>query len=105
MEGLSAHGINVQSASDTRSTVQQLIAEAQRLPEMPAWVDYRPLLADIAQWVEALEGCQADVAAAQQAAGQHTAQNGEQLAASDIQADPEGWHRLNWLRWVAGKGR
>ncbi|KAL4428231.1 hypothetical protein ABPG75_002320 [Micractinium tetrahymenae] len=97
MEGLSAHSINVQSAPGMRATVQQLIADAQRLPDMPAWVDYRPLLADIAQWVEALEGSQGDAAAAQQAAGQRTAENGEQLAACDIQEDPEGWHRLNWL--------
>ena len=97
MEGLSAHGINVQSATDARSTVQQLIADAQRLPEMPAWVDYRPLLADIAQWVEALQAVQADVGAAQQAAGQRTAENAKELAAADEAADPEAHYRLSWL--------
>ncbi len=85
------------AASDVRSGVQQLIAEAQRLPEMPAWVDYRPLLADIAQWVEALQAAQADVAAAQQAAGQQAADSKAQFAAADEGADPEGWHRLTWL--------
>ena len=85
------------AGSDVHAGVQQLIADAQRLPEMPAWVDYRPLLADIAQWVEALHAAQADVAAAQQAAGQQAADSAAQFAAADEAADPESWHRLSWL--------
>jgi len=98
LEGLGAQGINAQSASDLRTAVQQLIADAQRMPPMPEWVDHRPLLAELRQWVEQLEGAQADVQAAQQAAAQSSADCEAKLAAADEGADPEGWHRLSWLR-------
>jgi len=80
--------------------VQQLIADARRLPPVPGWVDCRPLLADLRQWVAELEGAQADVQAAQQAAAQSSADCASQLAAADQSADPEGWHRLSFLRWA-----
>ena len=81
-----------------RGGVQRLLDEAQRLPEMPPMpVNYDDLLADIRQWLAALEGCQADVAAAQQAAVQQAADSATQLAAADEAADPERWHRLSWL--------
>lgn len=54
---------------DVRSGVQRLVEEAQRLPKMPPYVSYDALLADLQQWIEALEGCTADVAAAQQVGG------------------------------------
>lgn len=52
--------------SDVRSSVRQLIAEAQRLPSMPAYISYDALLADLRRWVEALEACSADIATAHQ---------------------------------------
>lgn len=55
--------------ADVRSGVQRLVEEAQRLPKMPPYVSYDALLADLQQWIEALEGCTADVAAAQQVGG------------------------------------
>ncbi len=82
---------------DVREAVRKLVEEARNLPGMPTWVDYRPLLADITQWVEALQAAQSDVAAAQQAAGQQAVDSKAQFAAADEAADPEGWHRLTWL--------
>lgn len=67
------------------------------MPPMP--VNYDDLLNDVRQWIASLDGCQADVRAAQQAAGQQAADSAAQLAAADEAADPEAWHRLSWLRW------
>ena len=100
LEALGVQGVSVQSAADLRSTVARLIGEAQRLPSMPPFVDYRPLLAELQWWQEELAGARGDVAAAQQAAGDAAAANEAQLSAADKEADPEEWHRLNWLRWV-----
>ena len=85
--------------SDVRGAVRRQIEEAQRLPSMPPFVDYRPLLAELQRWQEELEGAQSDLAAVQQAASEASARSAAQLAAADEGADPEGWHRLNWLRW------
>lgn len=54
------------SGRDVRGEVRRLIEEARRLPEMPGYVNYDPLLRDIAAWIEELQGGQADVAAARQ---------------------------------------
>lgn len=54
------------STEDVRSAAQQAVEDAQRLPEMPPFVDYSELLADIQRWVEELESASADVGTAQQ---------------------------------------
>lgn len=82
--------------SDVRGTVQQAIEEAKRLPEMPAFVDYSGLLADLQQWVEELQAAGADVAAAQQEASASAADASRQLAATAAD-NKEGLHRLGWL--------
>lgn len=46
--------------------MQQAIEEARRLPPMPLMpVDYSGLLADLRQWIQALQGANADVVASQ----------------------------------------
>ena len=52
--------------ADVRGAVAQAIAAAQQLPAMPPYVDYSALLASLAAWLEALQGADADVLAAQQ---------------------------------------
>jgi exonuclease VII small subunit len=84
------------SPSDVRGSVQRAIEDARRLPEMPAFLDYSALLADLQQWVEELQAAAADVAAAQQEASAATADAGSQLAATAA-ADKESLHRLGWL--------
>lgn len=54
------------STEDVRGTVQQALEEAQRLPEMPPFVDYTALLADVREWVEQLQGAASDITSAQQ---------------------------------------
>lgn len=54
------------STSDVCGTVQQAIEEARRLPDMPPFVDYSGLLADVREWVEQLQGAARDISAAQQ---------------------------------------
>ena len=54
------------STSDVRSTVQQAIDDAKKLPEMPPFVDYSALLADVREWVEQLQGAASDISSAQQ---------------------------------------
>lgn len=89
-------GFVAETPAGVRNEAAELIDEARRLPEMPPYVDYSPLLADIAAWVEALQGCTATVAAASAEAGEATATARSQLDAAD-QADGEGLHRLTWL--------
>ena len=87
------------TTADVRGAVQQLLEEARRLPAMPPMpVNYEELLADVEKWLAELAGTRADVAAAQAAAAASAADGAAQLAAADEGADPEGWHRLNWLR-------
>jgi hypothetical protein len=90
------------AANDVRSAVQHLVQDASQLPDMPGFIDHRPLLGDLQQWVDALQGCQADLQAARQAAEQGSTDSAAQLSAADEEADPEGWHRLAWLRWDEG---
>lgn len=54
------------STEEVQIAVQQAIEEAKRLPEMPAFVDYSELLADIQRWIAELESATADVGTAQQ---------------------------------------
>ena len=55
------------SSGEVRGAVQQAIEEARRLPPMPLLpVDYSGLLADLRQWIQALQGAAADVTTAQQ---------------------------------------
>ena len=83
-----------------RGAVQRQLEDAQRLPDMPGFVDYQPLLGRLHEWIADLEAAQAAVAAAQPAAAAEIAEGAAQLAAADEGADPEGWHRLQWLRQV-----
>ncbi len=99
LTGLGQQGLAVPLSagpSDVRSSVQQAVEEARRLPEMPPFVDYSALLADLQQWVGELQASAADVAAAQQEASAATADASSQLAATDA-TDREGLHRLGWL--------
>lgn len=80
----------------------QLIGQAQQLPEMPEFVDHRPLLVELRRWEEELQAARGDVQAARQAADEAGTANAQQLGAADEAADPEGWHRLSWLRCGAG---
>jgi len=59
------------STDDVQSTVQQAIEQAKRLPEMPPYVDYSDLLADIQSWIGELESATADVGTAQQVRSWH----------------------------------
>lgn len=67
------------------------------------------MLADLRRWVQELQAAQGDVQVARQAADEAGAANAEQLGATDEAADPEAWHRLDWLgcgaRWLAQFGR
>lgn len=85
------------SRSAMRGAITEAIENARRLPEQPGFVDYSPLLADIARWVGELQGCGADVAAAAEEASQATADNAGRLAAADAAADAETHYRLTWL--------
>ena len=64
-----------------RGAVRQLIRDAQQLPKMPPFVSYAALLADLQHWIEALQGCGADVAAAQREVGEKAADVAAQLGA------------------------
>ena len=101
LDGLVAGGLAAQEPAGVRSSVQREIEEAQRLPEMPPFVDYTALLADLQRWVEALATTTADVSAAQQAAKAATVDASSQLEASD-RSDAPATYRLLWLRsaWV-----
>ena len=83
-----------------RRAALDLVEEAAAVPPVPPFVDYDPLLADIQQWVEDLEGAGEDVAAEQRVAAAATTATAAQLAAADRAADPEGHYRLSWLRRV-----
>lgn len=92
--------------ADVRDAVLRLVEGARRLPEMPPMpVNYDDLLADLQEWLAELEGVESDLSVAQQAAGKASADVAAQLAAADEEADPEGWHHLNWLRWGGADGR
>lgn len=83
--------------SDVRGEVQRLIAAAQAVPPPPPYTSYDALLAELAQWIEALHGCGADVEAAQQEVGAKRQEVGAQLAGTSAEEDREGHHRLKFL--------
>ena len=94
-----AEALALEGVPDVRGAVARLVQEAQRLPPMPPFVDYRPLLGKLQRWQGELAGARGDVAAAQQAAGEARAEDERQLAAADAAAHPEGHYRLSWLRY------
>lgn len=101
--GLAAGGLTAQEPAALRSSVQQAVEEARRLPDMPPFVDYTALLADLQQWVEALQAATAGVRTARQAAAAATEDASNQLEAAD-QSDAPATYRLLWLRWGWAKG-
>lgn len=101
--GLAAGGLTAQEPAALRSSVQQAIEEAKCLPAMPPFVDYTALLADLQQWVEALQAATAGVSTARQAAVAATEDASNQLEAAD-QSDAPATYRLLWLRWGWAKG-
>ena len=85
-----------QEAAGVRSTVQQAVEDAKQLPEMPPFVDYSALLADLQHWVEVLAAAATDVTTAQQVAAAATADASSQLEAAD-RSDGPATYRLLWL--------
>lgn len=51
---------------EVRTLAARAIEDARRLPEMPPFVDYSSLLADLQRWIAELEGAAADVDRAQE---------------------------------------
>lgn len=65
-------------------------------PPPPLPVNYEPLLADLAAWLEALEGVRDDVQGALQDARAECEDAEAALGGADP-AQREAWHRLAWL--------
>lgn len=96
LDGLAAGGLAAQEPAGVRSTVQQAVEDAKKLPDMPPFVDYSALLAELQHWVEVLAAAAADVTTARQAAAAATADASNQLEAAD-RSDGPATYRLLWL--------
>lgn len=69
-----------------RGEIRRLIEEARALPPMPPYVSYDALLADLARWVQELQGCSADIATALEVKRRRCLKGRSRCAAGDKQA-------------------
>jgi hypothetical protein len=78
--------------------VATAVDKAKRIPEPPPLpTDYRSLLLDVSEWIEALQGVAADVAATQQQVQQGREENVAAAAETEEDIYDAVWHRIAWL--------